>query len=71
MNQVLDYIEDNLHEPLTLQDIAKQFYLSEFHFSRLFKMLTGVNLKPYITGRKLTMASKSLRASDNTVGKAI
>lgn len=67
MNEVIHYIEDNIHEPLTLQSIAKQFYLSEYHFSRLFKMITGISLKQYVTGRKLAGASESLKAPDSTV----
>ena len=69
MNEAVHYIEENINKPLTLQNMAKQFYLSEFHFSRLFKMITGVNLKYYITGRKLTRASESLKERDSTVIK--
>lgn len=67
VNEVIDYIEKNINQTLTLQGIAEKFYVSEFHFSRLFKIITGINLKQYILGRKLTVASQSLKTQDNTV----
>ena len=67
INDVIDHIEENISNPLTLQSISKQFYLSEFHFSRLFKTITGMNLKHYILGRKLTLALEELKNSQTPV----
>ncbi len=69
MNEVIDYIEENIVKSLTLQDISEKFYLSEFHFSRMFKILTGISLKHYINGRRLTLAAESLKVQGNTVTK--
>jgi len=63
INNVIDYVEENISYPLTLQSIAKQFCLSEFHFSRLFKTFTGVSLKHYILSRKLTLTLNKLKNS--------
>ena len=67
MNQVINHIEDNIYETLTLQELSRKFYLSEFHFSRLFKILTGYSMKQYIQGRKLTLIAEKLKASDRTI----
>lgn len=67
MNQVIGYIEDNIKEPLTLQEISKKFFLSEFHFSRIFKILVGCSMKQYIQGRKLTLAAENLKILDYTI----
>lgn len=67
MNQVIDFIEENICEPLTLQDIAKRFYLSEFHFCRMFKIVTGNNLRQYILSRKLTLALERMLYTKDTV----
>lgn len=67
MNDVIDHIEENISEQLTLQSVSGRFYLSEFHFSRLFKMITGTSVKQYIIGRKLAMAAEKLKDPQNTV----
>lgn len=67
MNDVIDYIEENISEQLTLQSVSEQFYLSAFHFSRLFKIITGTSLKQYILGRKLALAAEKLKDPRNTV----
>jgi AraC family transcriptional regulator len=70
INQVIGYIEDNISEPLALQNISKKFYLSEFHFSRIFKIMLGCSLKQYIQGRKLTVIAEKLKTSNCTVTMA-
>lgn len=67
MNDVIEHIEENLSAPLTLHSIAKQFCLSEFHFSRLFKTITGTSLKQYILNRKLTVSLEKLKKSNTSV----
>ena len=67
MNDVIDYIEENISEPLTLSVIAQEFFLSEFHFSRLFKMVTGRNVKQYILGRKLAAAAVRLKSERTSI----
>lgn len=67
INDVIDHIEQNICAPLTLESISKQFYLSEFHFSRLFKTFTKINLKHYILGRKLAVALNELKNSHTPV----
>jgi len=67
INDVVDHIERSLCEPLTLHSVSRQFYLSEFHFSRLFKMITGISVKQYILGRKLAAAAEKLQSTQNTV----
>jgi len=67
INEVVDHIEQSLHEPLTLQSVSQQFFLSEFHFSRLFKMITGISVKQYILGRKLAAAAEKLKNPRNSV----
>jgi AraC family transcriptional regulator len=67
LNSVIDYIEDNITEKISLMSISHQFHISEFHFSRLFKIVVGSNFKQYILARKLTKAAESLKNNHNTV----
>ena len=70
MNQVIEHIEENINESLILRDISKKFYISEFHFNRIFKILAGYSIKQYIQGRKLTLVAQKLKTSDCTITMA-
>lgn len=67
INDTIEYIEENIGEPLSLEEIASKFSVSEFHFNRIFKTVVGRTLKQYILGRKLTQALEHLNASDRSV----
>ncbi len=47
----IEYIENNITEDITLNQVAQQAYCSLYHFHRLFKILVGNSVKEYI--RKL------------------
>ncbi len=57
---VVDYIENNLNEDLTLDKIAKRVGYSKFHLNRLFSENTGCTIYKYIQMRRLTEAAKKL-----------
>lgn len=56
INDVIDYIEENLESKLSLSVIANRAGISAFHFSRIFKGVTGISLKQYTLNRKLEKA---------------
>lgn len=61
------YIEDNLTEELSIDDIAAQAYVSSFHFQRIFSALCGITVGEYIRSRRLTAAAEELSRSDAKV----
>ena len=67
INSTIDYIEENIGERLTLEEVSKHFSVSEFHFNRMFKTVVGKTLKQYILGRKLTRAFERLSATEESV----
>ncbi|SES99342.1 AraC family transcriptional regulator [Natronincola peptidivorans] len=70
INEVIDYIEDNIHKKIPLEDIAKHFCVSKYHFNRMFKTVSGRTLKQYILGRKLSEALKDLNNKDISIIEA-
>lgn len=64
INRAIDYIEENIGSPLSLGEIARQFSVSDFHFNRMFRTVTGRTLKQYILGRKLTRAFEKMLSTD-------
>ncbi|WP_028561570.1 AraC family transcriptional regulator [Paenibacillus pinihumi] len=66
---VFQYIEDNYHSELSVELLAEIAGLSRFHFSRLFKELSGRTITEYITAARLDKADDLLRNSKLTVSE--
>lgn len=61
---ILDYIRDNLADPLTLDQIAGKFFISKHYLCRVFKSATGFSVMEYIIySRVLRRANCSKRES--------
>ena len=58
---ILDYIRDNLSEPLTLDQIAGQFYISKHYLCRIFKTATGFSVMEYIIYSRVLKARQLLQ----------
>jgi len=54
------YIHAKLDEPLPLSSVARQAGLSESHFCRVFKEITGLTLTDYVTRARIAWARKEL-----------
>jgi YesN/AraC family two-component response regulator len=61
------YIEDNISNTENLHDIAGQANLSKYHFSRVFKKLTGLSPIEFVSQLKINKAKELLRKKDLTV----
>lgn len=65
IEQAIDYIKLNFTSNITLQDMAKMFYVSSEHFSRLFKKETGFNFSEYVNLLRLQKAESLLKKQHN------
>ncbi|MEF2248757.1 helix-turn-helix transcriptional regulator [Paenibacillus sp. IITD108] len=64
---IMDWIEAHFKESFSLELLAKEFHLSPYYVSHLFKAYTGVTLTDYITSRRIREACVLLGNSDKTV----
>lgn len=60
IKRIILYVEENLHEPLTLESVASQSYFSKYHFHRIFLSSIGMTVTEYIRLRRLANASSDL-----------
>lgn len=67
--RVLSYIECNLHERLTTDELAGVGNLSRSSLIRAFEKQLGIPPLEYINQRRLNIATDALRASDLPVGQ--
>ena len=61
LNRAIEYMEDNLMQDMTCEEIAAHVYMSPFHFQRTFHLLTGLTISEYIRNRRLSLAAAELQ----------
>ena len=62
VTEVLRFINENLAEHLTLDEISARFYISKYHLSRVFKSLTGVSVIEYLIRKRVFLSQQLLRS---------
>ncbi|MFD1019888.1 AraC family transcriptional regulator [Thalassobacillus hwangdonensis] len=67
IKRTLDYIEENLQEPLTLEQLAEVAQFSPFHFHRVFQAMVGESVMDYVRKRRITQAAERLFYSNDKV----
>lgn len=65
--RAISYIEQNLPNPLYLDDIARQACLSKYHFCRMFKKHVGVTPIRFMLSRRIDRAKRLLRRPEFTI----
>jgi len=60
LNHIIEFIEVHLCEDITLEMIANEAGVSDYHFRKIFFFLTGATLSEYIRMRRLSEAGKDL-----------
>lgn len=60
LSATLAWIEQHLHEPLSVQAIAIEAGLSPYHYSRLFTARMGRSVMAYVRGRRLLSSARRL-----------
>ncbi|MDF2611237.1 MAG: AraC family transcriptional regulator [Lachnospiraceae bacterium] len=56
----IKYIENNLAEKISLDDLAKRACLSKYHYHRLFHKMVGESVNRYINKKRMENAAKEL-----------
>ncbi|GAA1218036.1 AraC family transcriptional regulator [Pseudonocardia alaniniphila] len=69
VRRVLDFMRDNLHQNLTLAEMAREAGLSTFHFLRVFKAATGRTPHRHLTELRVEIARHHLENGSLPVGE--
>lgn len=57
------YIEDHLEEDLSLDVLAKNFFVSKYHIAHIFKENLGMSVHQYITKKRLILCREAIRGN--------
>lgn len=65
--QIAKYIDLHYAEDLSIEQLVRQFYISPYHLSHMFKQKTGYTLKQYILRRRIGEAQIRLVQTQDSV----
>lgn len=60
IEKAIIFMEENLCNDISLEDISDKVHLSLFHFHRLFRVCSGYTLKEYLRKRRLSEAARCI-----------
>ena len=67
LNNVVNYIENNLDEDIDFNELGKISGMNIFILERIFAFLTEITLKEYIKRRRLSKAYEEIKNTDNKI----
>lgn len=62
IEEILKYIAAHLNEELTVESLAKRFYLSRYYLMHRFKAVSGYTVHQYISQKRLLRAGELIRS---------
>lgn len=67
IEKLLDFINDNIDQPLSVEQLAEKSCWSRWQLQRVFHLDTGLNLAQYVRELKLSLAAEQLLASKRRI----
>jgi AraC-like DNA-binding protein len=65
VNDILEYINQNISRTITIDSLANTFYISKSYICRIFKASTGTTVNKYLTARRISIAKALLTEGRN------
>ena len=67
--KALNYIDDNITKPISLDELSSYVYLSKYYFCKLFLKSTQMTPLNYILARRLSIAKNLIINTDLTISE--
>ncbi|WP_446897335.1 AraC family transcriptional regulator [Clostridium sp. LBM24168] len=71
INNILNYINDNLDKSLSIDLLASKFYLSKYYLMHKFKEQTGYTIHNYILQKRLIMSNSLIENGESITNACI
>ena len=69
ISRAIEYINRNITEDITVDDVCSAVHTSKYYFCRQFKKATGLTVANYILKTRIVMAKNMLLSENITVGE--
>ncbi len=67
ISDAISFIEENITEEITIDDIARKVHISPFYFQKGFAMLCDFTVGDYMRYRRLALAGSEIAANDDKI----
>lgn len=67
MSQIIRYLHDHHDESIMLEDLAEQFFISQYHLCREFKKYTSRTVVSYLNNVRIGRAQRLLNETDLSI----
>jgi AraC-like DNA-binding protein len=67
LDRLLNYIQENITQDITVEMLAKNAAFSPYHFIRVFKNSTGFTPHEYIISLRISLAKQMLRSTNQPI----
>jgi AraC-like DNA-binding protein len=69
-SKVARYINEHIEENISLDEVARKFFISKYYLCRLFKKYSGVSVHAYITQKRVLYAKQLIESGQTASGAA-
>jgi AraC-like DNA-binding protein len=67
ISEIVQFINSNYYQPMTLSGMSEQFYMSPYYMSRTFKEITGFTFIEYVNMTRIREAQQQLRQTNRKI----
>ena len=65
--KVIKYLNDNISAQISLDDLAKKFYVSKYYLCRAFKAYNGISVVGYLNSKRAMLAKEMIELTSDFV----
>lgn len=66
---ILSFLQENYDRPLSLKELSETFHMSEGHFCRFFRAMTGTSVTEYLNHYRISVSTQLLFRNDCSIGE--
>ncbi len=68
--KVIRYLNENIHRNMSLDTLARRFFVSKYHLCRAFKKHNGISVHGYINQKRVMYAKRLIDSGETAAGAA-
>lgn len=69
MSDVLQYLNENIHKKIELDELCSRFHISKYYLCHTFKKTGGMTIFEYILARRISIAKRKLIYTDASLAE--